>query len=163
MPTLGGGHPNKQFQQVRQQDHLRLSLYPSVTLLNNTTVVTEHHRSSSSNWTGHLLTIYLSPVIHIPGIEDKILLFLASLYLNLIKPNNSLPINMFWPLSSHLSQTNHTNQLINQTISLSQSHFAQEKLNKSPSGIKSAWAPINRYSTVLIQFQYSSTCSHWEK
>ena len=66
-----------------------------------------------------------------PGIGDNKLLCKASLYLNLIKPNNSLPLTVLDPSISNLLHLNQTNQLINQTTSRSHLLLTQEKLSKS--------------------------------
>ena len=115
-------------------------------------------------WSSYLLDVYLPPlnqdtqllfhlrwlatldlVYNSPGIGDKEFFCKASLYLNLINPNNSLPLMVLDPSISNLLHLNQTNQLINQTTSRSHLLLAQEKLSKSTSVIRSAWAPIRRY------------------
>ena len=109
------------------------------------------------------LTSTLDSAYNSPGIGDNKLLCKASLYLNLIKPNNSLPLIVLDPLISTLLHLNQTNQLINQTTSRSHLLLAQEKLSNSMSVIRSAWAPIIRFRTVLTHLQKALTWSHCAK
>ena len=112
-----------------------------------------HSTSSTFADSQTLNTLELVSVYNSPGIEDNNFLCKASLYLNLMKPNNALPLIELDPSLSNFLHLNQTKELINQTTSRSNLLLAHENLSNSLSVITSPWAPIIRCRTDLTHLQ----------